>query len=249
MKIKAGIKKLKQSENYLYRSFYNILFIFWQFWQLLTNNSYRIGIIAKCKFKDSYYQQSTFTMNNRYPLLFSKCAEFLQYQKNPKILSYGCSTGEEVFSISKLIPNSSIIGVDINPWCIKQCLEKDQKKAHTFIHRFSTNFDFQSEFDAIFCMAVFQRTENRTNLDNSKAKGFLFGHFENEISILDQKLKSGGLLIIDHSDYNFMETTCAKKYKPLPFDNNQRLNNRPLFNRNNIKISETHNLYRIFIKS
>ena len=249
MEIKAKIKKLRQSENYLFRSFYSIFLIFWKVWQFLTNKSFRLGIITKLKFNRSYYQHSTFTINNRYPILFRECANYLLKRENPKILSFGCSTGEEVFSISRYIPNSNIVGVDINPWCIKQCLEKDYKKEHTFIHRFSTNFEYQSDFDAIFCMAVFQRTENRTNTDNSKSVGFLFEKFENEISILDQKLKSGGLFIIDHSDYNFMETTCAKKYKPLNFENNQRFYKRPLFNRDNIKISESHNLNRIFIKS
>ena len=34
--------------------------------------------------------------------------------EHPKILSFGCSTGEEVATLSKYIPHGSIVGVDIN---------------------------------------------------------------------------------------------------------------------------------------
>ena len=138
---------------------------------------------------------------------------------------------------------------DINRWCLKQCRKKNKNPNYSFYHRLSKEFEVASGFDAIFCMAVFQRTENRTNSDNSIAVGFRFDQFEQEVNLLDGKLKSGGLLIIDQSDFSFTDTVCSEKYTPLvSFECNRIVRNRPLFDRNNRKVAESQNSYRVFVK-
>ena len=97
-------------------------------------------------------------------------------------------------------------------------------------------------------MAVFQRTENRLRPDNAVAEGFTFERFEAELTTLDKKLKTGGLLIIDNTDFSFTDTQSASHYTPLDFEKNRIMRRRPLFDRNNTKISETQNNYRVFIK-
>lgn len=148
------------------------------------------------------------------------------------------------------MPQAHILGVDINPWCIRQARKKSKNPNHLFTHRLSKEFERADEFDAIFCMAVFQRTENRTNDDNSLADGFLFEQFENEIKMLDKKLKPGGLIIIDNSDFRLMDTSVSKQYEPLAsFDQNKIIRNRPVFDRNNRKISDKNEAYRVFVKN
>ncbi|MBS4097801.1 MAG: hypothetical protein KGZ83_13300, partial [Sulfuricella sp.] len=119
---------------------------------------------------------------------------------------------------------------------------------YAFSHRFAREFEEAGNFDAIFCLAVLQRTENRTRTNSAHAEGFLFSHFEQEITLLDQKLKPGGLLIIDHTDFRFTETVCGPRYQPIEFKNNRLLRKRPLFDRNNRKISDTTHEYRVFVK-
>ena len=97
-------------------------------------------------------------------------------------------------------------------------------------------------------MAVFQRTQNRTKKVNSVAIGISFEQFEHEILKLDSKLNSGGLLIIDHTDFDFNDTKCAVNYKPLDFDKNKKIHERPLYNSKNEKISERQFLNRVFVK-
>jgi hypothetical protein len=97
-------------------------------------------------------------------------------------------------------------------------------------------------------MAVFQRTENRTSCDNGIAKGHTFEQFESEIEFLDQKLKVGGLFIIDHADFSFTDASFSISYKPLDFEQNQMLRRRPLYNKSNQKIADEQINYRVFEK-
>jgi hypothetical protein len=145
-------------------------------------------------------------------------------------------------------PQAKIIGVDINSWCIRQCKKMSRNPNFSFYNRKSRTFENLAEFDAIFCMAVFQRTENRSNSDNRIAKGHTFEQFESEIKVLDQKLKVGGLFIIDHSDFRFVDTSCAIHYKSLNFEKNQLLRRRPLYNKSNQKIADEQINYRVFEK-
>jgi hypothetical protein len=250
MTIKEHIKAMKYSRFFINRIAFVIIRQIYLPARIFMDASSRSGVFARVRFGHFYYQQATFTTSERYPLLFQTCADHLSSERSPKILSFGCSTGEEVFSIGKRLPKAIIMGVDINHWCLRQCRKKNLNPNYLFVHRFSKEFESASDFDAIFCLAVFQRTENRTNKDNSIASDFLFEQFEKEILVLDKKLKSGGLLMIDHADFRFEDTTVANKYIPLnSFKQNKVQRNRPLFDRENRKITEEHNCFRVFVKS
>jgi len=118
----------------------------------------------------------------------------------------------------------------------------------SFYNRKSRTFEILSDFDAIFCMAVFQRTVNRTSSNNQIVKGHTFEQFESEIKVLDRKHKVGGLFIIDHADFSFSDTSCAFYYKPQNFEQNQLLRRRPLYDKNDQKIADEQSNYRVFEK-
>ena len=249
MTVKTKIQKLKQSRYRAGRTIFYTLKRMWLVAKFFFDSSYRALVLGKLRFGKHYLQGPTTTIPNRYPLLFKACADYLSPVSNPKILSFGCSTGEEVFSIGQLIPQAEILGVDINTWCIREAKKKASNPNHTFVHRLSKEFESGGPFDAIFCMAVFQRPGNRHNEDNSEAEGIQFEQFEHEIILLDKKLKSGGLMIIDHADFRFSDTSIFQNYKPLStFKENNLTRNRPVFDRNNRKISEKNDAYRVFMK-
>jgi SAM-dependent methyltransferase len=212
-----------------------------------VNARYRSEYLTRRRYRDRHFQGPTFTTRDRSPIVFEACAKYLAPVTEPKLLSFGCSTGEEAFTLAEYMPAAIIIGVDINEWCVRQCIRKNKSEKLHFYHRLSADFEAESGFDAIFCIAVFQRGENRDFKDKI-TEGFTFDQFEAEISMLDAKLKPGGLLVVHHSDFSFMDTGVAGHYTPLPFEGNKKVLNRPLFDRDNVRVSEVSVGYRVFVK-
>jgi hypothetical protein len=198
------------------------------------------------RYRKYYHQYRNDTCENRYPELFAICKEYFKDSKDVKILSFGCSTGEEVYSIHSYLPQAHIIGTDLNSYNLWQCRKKGTKENIHFMHGLSEEYQQTGNFDAIFCMAVLQHINNRQGVNI--ATKFTFQQFEKQLMALDEKLKVGGLLFIDKTDFDFLQTSICKKYTPLNVVEVQTVINRPLFNSSNVKISETNNCHRVFLK-
>lgn len=239
--------KQKRWEAGQFQAFYRILWSFYNVYRFFAIPSYRSRILNSIRFKRHYHQFSNFTQIDRYPDLFEMAKQRFDGVEHPKILSFGCSTGEEVATLSTYIPHASIIGIDINTWCVKEANRKYASENRRFLHSLSTEFLSLQDFDAIFCLAVFQHPENRHN-KNRKESAYPFEQFENQLKELDNKLKSKGLLFIDHCDFNFLETNLMPNYQIAPFDGYLKIRQRPIFNKNNLKISENQNLFRVYQK-
>ncbi|MDR3697524.1 class I SAM-dependent methyltransferase [Mucilaginibacter sp.] len=247
MTIRSKVNALKYSRITVARLTYGVLKKAWYLSKLLFNQSYRSKYYTQLKFGNYYFQKESYSTPNRYPHLFTKCKIYLNEVANLQILSFGCATGQEVFTLGAYLPHAAIMGVDINAWCLKQCKKKNGESRFSFFHRFSKEFIKSANFDAIFCLAVFQRSENRTETRDT-ALNFTFEKFEAEIIMLDKKLKRGGLFIIDNTDFSFTDTVCSIDYKPLEFETNKMVRERPLFDRNNRKIADIQENYRMFMK-
>ena len=208
--------------------------------------AYRSRIWYSWKYSNLYHQFSNYTKLNRYPDLFEAARLYFANQENIKILSFGCSTGEEVESLSNYLPQAEIVGVDINLWCIEQAQKRYPQ--HRFVHSLSPNFEALVGFDAIFCLAVFQNPANRHDKER-EISAYAFSQFEKQLSILDKKLKPNGLLFIDHCDFNFLELPLKNHYQIANIKQNMLVRNRPLFNKNNQKIAAIQNNFRIFKKN
>lgn len=220
----------------------------WLGWRLLADAQLRAETLGQWRHGAAYLQPATLTYPNRYPALFEQCRRRYAGHAQPRILSFGCSTGEEVFSLAELLPQAVIVGVDINDWCLAECRRRDPHRRHAFHHRLSAEFEHEQDFDAIFCMAVLQHTDNRANADNAVARGITFEEFAREVGVLDAKLKSGGLLFLDHVDFRFGDTPCASRYTPLDFPKNRLLRVRPLYGPDNRKLADVQDTLRVFVK-
>lgn len=203
------------------------------------------NIFTRMKYKKHLHQWSNYTCEDRYPELFAICKEFFKDRENVKILSFGCSTGEEVYSIHSYLPKAAIIGADINPYNLRQCKKKKPPKNVGFMHTFSEEYRQSKDFDAIFCLVVLLNVKNRKA---NVATEFTFQQFEKQLSELDEKLKTGGLLFIDRTDFDFMHTSISDRYSPLDTKGNRTVTERPLFDANNTKISDKQDSYRVFLK-
>ena len=189
----------------------------------------RSELYTRLRYGSGHLQGSTFTHMDRFPVLFNFCRVLLASHSTPRILSFGCSTGEEVFTLARYLPHAEIIGVDLNRWCLARARQHQRLLSNAricFHHARSSAFAAEGGFDVIFALAVFQRTENALA---ASASGFRFRTFEQFIRMLDQKLKPGGVLFLDQCDFAFADTSVAPRYQPLAFPASNRARDRALF--------------------
>jgi len=216
-------------------------------YRFLLKPEYRSLILLKYFNKNEAHQISNYTEHNRYPDLFTKCKELMDGRKDLKILSYGCSTGEEVFTLREYFPDAFIVGVDINKRNIKKAISKNKDDKIFFSNNIEKALVQNTPFDIIFALAVFQRTENRNEKTFDSSAIYPFEKFNNKIKQLDSHLKSHGLFIIDHADYFFEDTEVVQNYHILKGQHNI-IRDRYMFSNNNQKLKNYAMHHRIFIK-
>lgn len=186
---------------------------------------------------------------NRYPKIFSACQEYFKGKEDLKILSYGCSTGEEVLTLRRYFPTAQIIGADINKRSLETCRKLPVDDKISFIYSTPSEIQKHGKFDAIFCMAVLQRkphdvaAKGITNL----SKIYPFEKFENQISELDSLVKENGLLVVHFTQYSLWDTSVALKYEALG-DYVQDDYSTPVFDRNSELRRNTNPQKSIFVK-
>lgn len=168
-------------------------------------------------------------------------------KKNIKILSYGCSTGEEVFSLREYFPDAFIVGVDINKRNIKNAISKNEDHKIIFSYDIEKTLAENGFFDIIFALAVLQRTENRDEKTLRSTHIYPFEKFNAKLLELDKCLKLNGIFVIDYSDYRFEDSDISVKYKAIRGDHNG-VATRNLYSKNNEKILDLPHYNRIFNK-
>lgn len=157
------------------------------------------------------HQKSNFTEFNRYPLIFQNCKRLI-CKKRIKILSFCCSTCEEILTLKKIyFPMSEIYGVDIDEENLKKCASKIDSK---FIINYENFLQDKKEFDIIFAMSCFCRWDDTEKVNDSTSI-YPFSNFESGVNLLDSKLRKNGYLVIYNSNYIFEDCLIFKKYQKM----------------------------------
>ena len=197
------------------------------------------------------FQPSDATFADRYPDFFRFVRDQLIGSDRPRILSYGCSTGEEVFSLAKYLPEAEIKGIDINPRNIAICHKKLAQTPNPLISfaQASTPVAEQSaHYDAIFCMAVLRHGELRANRPARCDHLLRFPDFEAIIDGLARCLKPGGYLALWHIHFRFSDCLVANAFEPVFQGINDDPLDTPAYDRNNQLITDPPELDAIFRK-
>ncbi len=159
------------------------------------------------------------TSVERYPDIFQQVRELAGDGAGMRILSFGCSTGEEVFSLRRYFPNATLAGIDINPFNIAVCRfrrVKAREKRMSFAVAGSTAGEANASYDAILAMAVFRHGELNTSPPPAKTGALIrFADFEQSVADLGRVLKPGGLLVIQHAMFRFCDTSAAKEFETV----------------------------------
>jgi SAM-dependent methyltransferase len=182
------------------------------------------------------FQPYYFTAPDRYPWLFGFAAARIGSRQDLRILSFGCSRGEEVFSLRKYFPSAAIKGIDISPRNIARCLARARAENPTnvmFEIAATTQAEPTSSYDAIFCLAVLCNGELTTSGAQRCDPLLHFERFDWMIGDFARCLKPGGLLVLHTTNFRFCDTSVARDFAVVYEADPKHLAPEALFDRNN----------------
>jgi len=193
------------------------------------------------------YQPYSYTRPNRYPWLFEFAAMRIGSRPDLSILSFGCSRGDEVFSLRKYFPSAALKGIDVNPRNIARCLARAraEKPANMmFAAAATTEGEATSVYDAIFCLAVLCNGDLTTSGAERCDPLLDFERFDRMIGDFARCLKPGGLLLLHTTNFRFCDTAVARDFAVVLEADAKDLALDVLFDRNNRLMRGERERYR-----
>ncbi len=186
---------------------------------LFRDGNYRSIVFMKIFHSKDVHQTASYTSMNRYPDIFSACRGYFAEKNGTdlNILSYGCSTGEEVLSLRHYFPQARLVGAEINKRNLEICRSLPVDENISFIYSSDPEIRKHGPYDAIFCMAVLQRKPHYIAEKGIRDLSdiYPFDKFEQQVIKLNQSVKPGGLLIIHIAQYSLDDTVVGTKYEPV----------------------------------
>jgi len=193
------------------------------------------------------YQTYSYTRPDRYPWLFEFAAARLGSRRPLSILSFGCSRGDEVFSLRGYFPSAALKGIDINPRNIARCLARVRAARSpnmTFAVAASTAGEPTSSYDAIFCLAVLVSGDLTTSGAQRCDPVLSFERFDELVADFARCLKPGGLLVLHTTNFRFCDTAAAVEFEVVLEADPAHLAPDVLFDRNNRLMPGERQRYR-----
>ncbi|UCD50490.1 MAG: methyltransferase domain-containing protein [Phycisphaerales bacterium] len=165
---------------------------------------------------DEFDQIETTTAYNRYPELFDSVRTLISPRDTAeiRILSYGCSTGQECWTLRDYFPNAHIIGLDINERSLRTARAENTDAKIEFFRSTPENLVDHGPYDLIFALSVLCRWPE-TQFVNDASRLYPFEKFDETIALFDVSLSRGGLMVILNANYHFSDTQVSGRYEPL----------------------------------
>lgn len=194
-------------------------------WRLARDPAYRWVKLLAWFGRAGMFQPFSVTWEDRYPQIFEHVREALGERQDLRLLSFGCATGEEVFTLRRYFPAARIKGIDINSAAVATARERlaaAPEPRIEFVEGSSVADEAPGTYDAIFCMAVLR--DGRLGSAPPRCDPRLrFADFERTSADLARALKPGGLLALRHSNFRFCDTSAARDFEtglavPFPAD-------------------------------
>lgn len=154
------------------------------------------------------------TFEDRYPELFDALADRLAHLPEPRILSFGCSSGAEVRALRRRLPAARIVGVDLNQRMIALARAADRDPRSDY--RVAAAPCPDERFDAILAMAVLRHGELEATRASSCAAILPFSRFAQAVALLDAQLEPGGWLALYYAHFRLRDAPVAAHYTADP---------------------------------
>ncbi len=185
-------------------------------YHVATNRRVRRSWLLRLTRPANLFQPEIDTLPNRYPEVFALLKHTLGDDSSVKVLSFGCSTGEEVFSLRDYLTSATITGLDISRGNIADCRRRLGVSPDPRI-RFevagATDRLATDHFDAILCMAVLRHADLSYSQAPCCDHRVTFAAFDRTVVDFARCLKPGGLLVIEHSNFRFSDTSVAGAFE------------------------------------
>src|SRR5215472_2747856 len=197
---------------------------------------FRSVMLLRWRNPKNLFQPFSETNLDRYPDIFRFAREQVGDGSSHRILSFGCATGEEVFSLRRYFPLAHIRGLDINTRSIAAARRKLRSMGDDRI-----SFDVAASaagetgrYDAIFCMAVFRHGGLGPSGRNCRCDHLIrFDAFERTLEGLARCLPVGGLLFVGQSNFRLCDSELSKNFEVVYQGDAAPEPLTPIFDRNN----------------
>lgn len=161
--------------------------------------------------RQGVFQPYATTRFDRYPEIFRFVRQEIGDGPKVRILSFGCASGEEVFSLRRYFAEAEIVGIDANPYNIaaaRRAVRRDDGRGLSFRVACSATGEPDGVYDAVFCMAVLRHGDLKP-ADRRCDHLLRFAEVERTVADLARCLRPGGLLAVRHSNFRFSDMAVA----------------------------------------
>jgi hypothetical protein len=151
------------------------------------------------------------TFLGRYWTEHSLLRRYVPSDRDLAILSFGCSTGEELATIRQLFPGANLYGCDVN-WHNLQAARALTGPSVTVFESSDGEVVRHGPYDIILCNSVLLAP---TTTHGSRVRGLDPALWRGVLHLLHETLKPGGLLQIINSNVPFRYHPVAAQYRAL----------------------------------
>jgi SAM-dependent methyltransferase len=176
---------------------------------LATGGERREAAVAIITRPPNLFQPYTTTSANRYPDELAVVADALGTDE-PRILSFGCASGEELLSLRFAFPRAVIHGIDINPLAVRAARRRVARDGGITVSRGGEAPPGEA-YDVVLALAVFRHAA-LNDAPPSCAGVLAFADFERTVTGLSACVRPGGLLVLRHANFRFADCAVAGEY-------------------------------------
>jgi SAM-dependent methyltransferase len=156
------------------------------------------------------FQISKVTAPMRYASFYSALRDDLAFPERPRVLVFGCSTGEEIGTVYHFWPEAEVFACDIDQDVMAKA--RSSYREATIFFSSEEHLSRLPELDLICANSVFCRhplpdTDIRTIMP--------FAEFDRYCTLLSSRLKEGGYLLMYNTNYFFQHADVSSHFSPV----------------------------------
>lgn len=182
---------------------------------LVRGGQGRQTAVAQILKPKNLFQPHATTGVNRYPEEFAVVAKLVT---PAAILSFGCSSGEELLSLHQQFPGAKIHGIDANPLAVRTARKRVAAVGLgaliTVAKGSDAGVEASGSYDVVVALAVFRH--GALNDGPPRCDPTLhFADFERTVSGLADCVRPGGVLVIRHANFRFSDCAVAEAFEQV----------------------------------